>query len=239
MIWSVGLHLAVLATFTVRGYFSNDEPMVFEDVMRVDLVALPDKMPSEPIAAEPAPPVEAKVEPKPAPPVPKPVETKTIPDPKADALKNKALEKLKAMQALDELNRQELEEKEKKAREELARQAQAKPIQTKGNAIAPGTALRGLSKLEYDAYLSALDKHIKSFWALPEWLVRGGWRGRVRVHFDKTGTITRRELVVKSGNAEFDERVLEAVDKASPLPVPPEKFTDIAEISGIIFGFPE
>jgi colicin import membrane protein len=242
--WSIGLHLAVVAAFTVRGYFGSEEPMVFEDVMRVDLVALPDKLPSEPVTAAPAPPEEVKNETPPVPEPPKPKlpepEKAKLPDPKADVIKNKAIEKLKAMQALDDLNKQELEEQ--KAKEEQARQEKLKaaaPVKTKGNAVAPGTALKGLSKLEYDSYLSALDKHIKSHWALPEWLARGGWRARVRVHFNTSGVILRRELVVKSGSAEFDEKVLEAVDRASPLPAPPEKFVDIVDISGVIFGFPE
>jgi colicin import membrane protein len=247
--WSIGLHLAVLATFTVRGYWGKEEPMVFEDVMRVDLVALPDKSLAEAATAEAAlPPAET--------PAPPPVETKSplvevkppaealeVPkkiDRNADALKKKALERLKAMQALDDLNRQEADEQ--KAKDEQLRQEKLKAlaaVKSKGNAISPGTAMRGLSKLEYDNYLSALDKHIKSNWALPEWLARGGWRARVRVHFDTSGVITRRELVVKSGNPEFDERVLEAVDRSSPLPPPPEKFVDIVDVSGVIFGFPE
>ena len=229
IVLSIAAHLALVAFVSLKLSWGKQDSLVFEDIVRVDMVALPEK--SRPIESDPKPPASDPV-PVPARESPK-IERRTekalaAPPKKADFHKTQqsALEKLKALEALDRL-----------AQENEAKEAPAAP--KKGNVLSPGTALRGLSKVEYETYLADLDKHIKSHWLLPEWLATGGWKARVRVFIDTKGVVIGRDLVRPSGNPEFDEKALQAVDRSSPLPVPPEKFQALVEVKGVIFGFPD
>lgn len=201
----------------------------------MDLVALPDK-----ISAPPAP------EPSPAPEPTKPIEpakaepAKTEPAkvPKADpkggeiSLKEKqrnALNRLKAMAAVDKI-KQEVQKDSKPT---------GKPEKFKGNILSPGSELTGVNKLQHEEYISALDRHIKEHWTLPEWLAKKDYTAQVRVRIDEDGEILGKQLVKSSGNPTYDDIVLATVDQAAPFPVPPEKFAAIVSVNGILIGFPE
>ena len=104
----------------------------------------------------------------------------------------------------------------------------------KGNRIAPGTALEGLDKLDYNNYIGVLHSHIQSYWELPQWLaVSDNLNTVVKVYLDPRGYVIKRELIKSSGDTRFDQIVLTAIDRASPFPKPEDKFVDIV-YSGII-----
>ncbi|MBS1969228.1 MAG: TonB family protein [Bdellovibrionales bacterium] len=254
---SLGLHAALVAIFTVRAAFFTPEKIDYSAAVRVDLVGLPDKMqdqqlpPKQEEAAKPAPP---KPEPAPkAPPKEAKVEkaekpVKAPPKKDAEAInlnkeKNKqkeALEKLKAMAAIEKM-KEEAAEKEKESKAKMAGVGDTKSSATKikGNILSPGTALKGLDKLQHDSYLSSLDHQIKQNWFLPEWLSKKPLRAQVRLKIDEKGQILSREIILSSGNPNYDEQALEAIDKAAPFAAPPEKFVSIVAVSGLVIGFPE
>jgi colicin import membrane protein len=111
--------------------------------------------------------------------------------------------------------------------------------QIKGNVLSPGSSLTGLTKLQHDNYMSDLDTHIKQNWSLPEWLAKRDLKAQVRVLIDARGNILERKIVKSSGNPNYDEEALAAIDKSAPFPAPPEKFTAILSVDGIVIGFPE
>jgi colicin import membrane protein len=257
---SIGLHVAIFLAFTVRAIFFAPEPINYQAAIRVDMVGLPDKVD----ANQPLPPKkeEAKPEPKKAEPVKsepeKPVakvkeHPKAEPKPKApkkdleavnlnkDKNKQKeALEKLKALSALDEIKKDVENEKEAE-KKKIAGLGTSKNAGTKvkGNILSPGSDLTGLNKLQHDNYLADLDHQIKQNWFLPQWLSKKPLRAQVRLKIDEKGQVLSREIVLSSGNSSYDDLALETIDKSAPFAPPPEKFVSIVAVNGLLIGFPE
>lgn len=246
---SLGLHLALVAFFTVRTVFFEPEKIDYAAAVRVDIVGLPDKIQEQQLP----PKVEeaAKVEPKPEPAQKSPPQEvkveKPLKVPKKDTEainlnkeKNKqkeALEKLKALAAIEEMKKEV--EKENKKMAGLGAPNNSAATKIKGNVLSPGTALTGLSKLQHDSYLSSLDQQIKQHWYLPEWLAKKPLRTQIRLKLDERGSILSREIVLSSGNSSYDELALETIDKSAPFAPPPEKFVSIVSVNGLLIGFPE
>ncbi|WP_413289636.1 TonB family protein [Bdellovibrio sp. HCB337] len=247
---SLGFHIAVFAIFSIKAALFTPQKIDYSAAIRVDMVALPDKV--DPNQLPPPKVEEAKPEAKPEPaakPAPKPeVVEKPVKAPKKDVEavnlnkdKNKqkeALEKLKAMAAIEEMKKEAEKEKETKKMAGVG-DTKAQPSKVKGNILSPGTALTGLNRLQHDNYLSTLDQQIKQQWVLPEWLAKKPFRAQVRLKIDEKGRILSREIVLSSGNSSYDDLALDTIDKAAPFVAPPEKFVSIVAVSGLLIGFPE
>lgn len=258
---SIGVHVFILAAFTVKAFFFTPPSIDFSQAVRVDIVGLPQKLDPNTILDNPAPNPEVKPEPTPKSepqvestkpePLPQKPEPKAIAEktktPKADpdsvkiekSTKQKqssAIAKLKAMEALEKLKNEVKQEAKKTSGTGSAKNAS--PL-IRGNILSPGTALTGLSKLQHDAYISDLDKHIKNHWTLPEWLSTKDYKAQVRVYIDSRGMLVKKVLVKSSGNPTYDDYALETIDKSIPFPAPPEKLTAILEVNGFVVGFPD
>jgi TonB family protein len=218
------LHVGIFLFFMVQFYFAPDS----EDdqpAMMVDLVALPDKINDKPVANIPKP--EKKQEEKSAPEIAKPkvqIKEEAINLDKAKSKQKDALEKLKQMEALNKL--------EKESKEE----SKPKP-QFKGNVLSPGTELTGISKIQEQTYRGNLKRHVNSFWSLPQYLRDRGYQTLVNIKVDAQGNIVKAEMTKSSGSQAYDEMVMAAVYKSSPVPAPPEKFVRISEIDGYQLSF--
>jgi colicin import membrane protein len=246
----MGLHVAIIIAFTVKTVlFADPEPIDYSAAIRVDMVALPEKISEQ----QQLPPKQedAKPETKPEPLPPKPVHKEVVVEkpvkaPKKDVEainlnkdKNKqkeALEKLKAMSAIEKM-KEEVEKESKKVAG--VGNKKAAPVTVKGNILSPGTALTGLNRLQVDSYLSSLDQQIKQNWFLPEWLAKKPFRTQVRLKIDEKGRVLSREVVLSSGNSSYDDLALETIDKSAPFEPPPEKFVSIVAVNGLVIGFPE
>lgn len=256
------LHIALLCFFTVKAVFFTQEPIDFSQAVRVDIVGLPEKVepttlpPPAQEEAKPALPEKEKPQEKPpekpvvkplekvAEKKPTPVEPLKQPAHKAEDAVNlekvkskqqSALEKLKAMAALEKIKQEA--EKTKNTPGQGKSETGAQKI--KGNILSPGTSLTGLSKLQHDSYAADLDRHIKDNWSLPEWLAKRDFKAQARVFIDSRGNILDRKIVKSSGNPSYDEEVLATIDRSAPFPAPPEKFVAIVSVDGILIGFPE
>lgn len=236
-------HGILIGFFAFEAFLFTSEKIDFTSAVRVDLVALPDKLP--PPAAQPTPPAESTKPQEVTPPAPveaaKPPEPLPVKKPVVDKdtvkiekntkkKQQSAIEKLKAMEALNKI-------KEDVKKDNLKTANKSQPI--KGAVLSPGTALTGINKLQEQNYISQLDQHIKANWALPSWLQNKGYRTQIRVQFDEKGNLVSRYVVKPSGNPTYDEMALATIDKSVPFPAPPEKFTSIFRVDGILIGFPE
>lgn len=234
---SIGFHVCILIALTVRILFFPSEVPVSTQSVRIDVVALPDKVMEESTAPKveapkPVKEKQAKVEkpvetvkPKPAPEKPKIISLEKKPSKKKEAVEdeqNSAIARLKAMQKL----------KDKQAKE-------PKEEEFKGNEVNKGNSLTGLHKIQERTYVGELERHIRSFWNLPEWLANGNLNARVLLLINKNGGISNKSFILKSGNDLFDEHVLGTLEKASPLPPPPADLVDNFATKGIEIGFPE
>lgn len=261
---SFALHALLLSFFTLKAVFFTPEQIDFTQAVRVDMVGLPDKVDPKTLP----PPVEAKENPKPAEkpaPTPAPVVEKPVekaPPKKVQAVKpelpkhqpkkddginlekNKAnqqsaIDKLKAMAALEKIKDEVAEEKKKATPPPGTGKDDTGAAKIKGNVVSPGTSLTGLTKLQHETYGADLDRHIKQHWALPEWLAKRDLKAQARVFIDSRGNILDRKIVKSSGNPSYDEEVLSTIDKAAPFPAPPDKFQALVSVDGILIGFPE
>ena len=235
---SLVLHALVIVLFAVRAAWVPKNELLIRNSIRVDMVALPDKI------AQPTP-VEALPKPAPVPvAAPKPEAVKTppavhkkvekVPDKKAELkklqeTKRKALEQLKAQSAIERM-KNEIDESNK---------PKPKPLTFKGNAINQGDGLTGLEKIEFDRYFGDLEKKIKQHWNLPGWLVEAKLRAQAMVLIDSNGGVVKRQILTSSGNDVFDGQVLAAIDGAAPFPEPPARLKDVLALKGIVFNFPD
>lgn len=243
-------HVCLVLAFTVKAVFFPSEQIDIRNSIRVDMVALPDKVqpkaPSapkpkvevkkeKPPAPKPKPQAKPKPKPKPKPVVkakpkakPKPKPKKKVDMKKAKEEQQKALERLKALQALENI-----EEEVEKSKQEPQEQ------QFKGNVKNAGNSLSGLAKIQMDRYFQDLKSHMYQSWSLPQWLSDANLRAQAMVMIDEGGFVVKKQIVQSSGNDLFDNHVLDAIEKASPFPAPPGKLQNMLKYNGLTFNFPE
>ena len=225
-------HGSLLLVFMLKAFFAPSELIDLRQAIRVDVVGLPEKdqaLPDEKPTPAPPPSVSQKEASK-----PEPVKQKVAEAPKVDLTKKSAkdtakvqksaLNQIKAMAALDKIQNE-------------VSSGKAKPV--KGNILAAGNALTGLEKIDFDRYFMEIETRIRQNWSLPQWLVEAQLRAQVLVLIDENGMIKKKQIVTSSGNPEFDERMMEAIDKSAPFPPPPSRLRDVLEMKGIVFNFPQ
>jgi len=91
---------------------------------------------------------------------------------------------------------------------------------------------------EIGRYIAVLRKKIVNQWELPA--TNNKYRkleAQIIVRIDKNGNVISTEWERASGNSIFDTSCLEAVQKASPLPLPPNKIWEEVYADGLLFEF--
>lgn len=247
---SFAFHAFLISLFTLKAVFFTTESIEVADAVRVDIIDLPDKIDPNKVADQ----IEAKPKPQEEPKPPEPQQEKQEQKPaKADPVKAKDLEainldrtkiknedkdkKLKAKLAIEKIKKDlDKSNKEDQEAKNLAAQSVKK---FKGNVIAAGNSLTGLDRLQHEAYISSLDKGIKQNWYLPEWLRKKGLKTIITVKISEAGKVLSRVIITSSGNNEYDDSGIEAVDKAAPFDPPPEKFIEHLQVLGFNVEFSE
>ncbi|MBP9674269.1 MAG: TonB C-terminal domain-containing protein [Bacteriovoracaceae bacterium] len=111
-----------------------------------------------------------------------------------------------------------------------------------GNQISKGSASVGqtatASQALFEAYLGTLPEQIKPYWKLPTHLLSQKLKCHIRLFISSQGEIIRTEIVVKSGDLDYDKRALQAIQMASPLLKPPEGIEKRLLSGDIVLGFP-
>lgn len=229
-------HLVIVLLIFFRAVMAPNEPIQIRNAIRVDVVGLPPKMqtlPENPPALAPkAPPAPAELPKKAEPQVVKkaPVEsTVKLTKSTNDKTVQKALNKLKALEALEKI-------KQEVGKEKVAK---AKPADVVlGNKVNAGNALTGLEKLDYDRYFDEMETKVRSNWNIPQWLADREFSAQVQVLIDERGYVIKKVLRKSSNNEIFDAKVMEAIDASSPLPAPPQRLRGVLSTSGVMLNFP-
>jgi colicin import membrane protein len=107
----------------------------------------------------------------------------------------------------------------------------AVPPQAKGTAKASAPAgmsgAAGTARVppEILAYARALDEKVRANWTVPELAQKeaGKLMVQVRITIEKDGRVSNVRMEKVSSNPYFDDSVRRAIQKASPLPIPPEQ----------------
>ncbi|MFN7904118.1 MAG: energy transducer TonB [Pseudobdellovibrionaceae bacterium] len=233
-------HGLVVLIFTVKFIFFPESALILESAIRVDIVGLPDKISDIPLTP-PAPAQTAAAPPKIE--TPPPAATPAVAPPKMpdktkmdDAInldktkskQNEALDRLKKLNAIDQI---------KKSLENESRNSAKAAAPVKGNVISAGSSLTGINKLQHDQYRGLLNEHVKQNWTAPEWLSNKKLKTQVLAKFDQAGILLEKKILLSSGNAEFDTLAMTALERSVPLPEPPEKFVDVVKYNGVVIEF--
>lgn len=245
LILSAIAHGLLVLVFTVKAVLFPEQMEIFEPALRVDIVDLPDKVEAVlPPVSSPAEDNKVPIE-KPTMVMERPKRNSEAVEPEVALSKKKDLPKVEEnkpspSEAIKKLKKQLAIEKIKEELKAQERQELSQRVSKyKGNVLSPGTELTGVSKLQHENYLTHLDRHVKQYWSLPEWLARGSYSAQVRIFLDEQGLLIKALLIKSSGNPSYDEIVVETVKKAVPFPMPPEKFRAMVRINGMVLGFPE
>lgn len=109
---------------------------------------------------------------------------------------------------------------------------------------APGGGLGGAAGSsrvppEQLAYFRALDERIRDNWIVPAVgrTDAGTLTVQIRITIEKDGKVTNVKMEKSSGNRFFDDSVLRAIGKASPLPVPPDQLRGTEDHYDVGFRF--
>ena len=112
-----------------------------------------------------------------------------------------------------------------------------------GAALSKGTGGEGeevsAENFEVVQYFTSVRAHINMYWSLPQSLAEQALRAEVYTVISEKGELLERKIIRSTGNEDFDARVLETLDNASPLPVPPTEKIKKLLIDGVILKFPE
>lgn len=229
-ILSISLHIVVVAAFNIKAKFFPTEAIEYQRAIRVDMVALPDKIQEQ--AAKAVKKVEAQKidKPKPAPkPKPKPAPKKDVVNLNKKSRKDIMNDALKKLNALEKIKKEVAQEEKEEVKE----------IEYKGNILSAGSSIDGINKIQYDNYLENLDSKVKQNWNIPSWMAQGDFKAKALVKISPDGFVIHKSIIESSGNQLYDEAVLETITKSSPFPPPPDKFVEILEVDGLVLGFPE
>ena len=113
--------------------------------------------------------------------------------------------------------------------ERVAHRIEAPPPARSGTrgAAGGGGGAQGTVRLSPELldYFRRLEERVRSSWILPGTLLRDAAKLEVelRIMIEKDGRVSEERIERGSGNLYFDDSVLRAIRKASPLPVPPEQ----------------
>lgn len=238
---SIGFHISLFLIFGVKVLIFPDLSDLNQDgTIKVDMVALPNKEDNKKVSPpEPKKPDKTakpekvtkkpEVQKKPEP-IKKEVAKEVSPEPKVD--ESSAFAKLKELEALQKLsNKQDPVE----ASEDNSPQADNV---IKGNRLALGDSIEGVSRIQYDNYKQVLYNSVKNKWNLPSWIQDGNLFAEAMVKISDTGHIKEQILTTSSGNAMYDKYVMQAITEASPFPAPPDKFVNIVGVKGVVLRFP-
>ena len=192
LVMSAIAHVIVFLFLTVRAVFFPSDDILISNAVKVDLVALPDKIKTPQVEEKTAPEepvVEKKKEPTPK------KETKKFDLEKTRQDQMKALEKLKSQLAKNQSRPAEDQKPELKKPD---------PELYKGNILSPGSEIKGVAKIEYDKYFDSVRIKIRSFLVLPQWLKDANLKAQVLVKIDNRGFVIHKALVKSSGNDIYD-----------------------------------
>ena len=253
---ALGVHglFVLLLVFGVSWQTRHPAPVM------VDLWAALPEPPTPAVKPRPPPPVKAR-EPAKAAPVPRPVE-KEPPPPKAPDIaleKKKAaadrLKKLQAMQAAEEKARADAakaaHEKQlaEQKRQALLRQMEEEDLKQRVAAEAAANEARVAKLTEARAAASKRQSEVASVVGQYRDLISAKVRGNTRLPGNLTGNPEVRCLVKvlptgevqsvrvtqSSGNVAYDDAVVRAIEKSSPLPLPSDRDARAAFVPELSF----
>ena len=244
---SVFLHALILLIYGIIGVVgklqgwdtsaSKTNAMPFRSAIRVDIVDLPSLKASDLSKIDLSEDLNKAASTRaPEEPVPKASDSAMVDKTKVNDANPNRIKELQARLRADQ-KRQDLVAKLKQGKPESANPG-GRPALA-GNIVSEGYSLTGDVASDMDVYNGKARAHIQKFWELPAWMSASNLKARVIVKVAPDGRILSQEFSLRSGNAEFDAYVEQALRAADPLPAPPETLRKIYVEEGIGWSFPK
>ena len=153
---------------------------------------------------------------------------------------NQAMDKIKKLEEIEQKQDQAIEKLEvmesiNKIKQELESPKYVGAKLSKGNAQ-DGEVVTDFQMLQY---FTSVRAHINMYWSLPQELADKNLRAKIYTEINNEGTVLKGRIMQSSGNEDFDARVLNTIERASPLPKPPTKEIEKLLSKGVVFNFPE
>ena len=157
------------------------------------------------------------------------------------------VEKVNLLERLQKLAQQKVDKPKRKKRrqevskEDLQRTKELKQLVMSGNKIVQGSFSfedTTSSGEVLNSYLSLMIEKIRTQWKLPGYLMDQDLKCRVRIYLNNKGSLLKSELVESSGNQDFDQRAMSAIEKTSPFGSVPKEIQDSLSDGKILLGFP-
>jgi colicin import membrane protein len=212
---SFAAHLVVVVVF---GFSPESKISVPRGVVSVELVRAP-------AAARPAAPAPvAKPAPPKPPPPPKPKKIVLPAEPTTPKIQPKPVEKAPPVQPKPKAE-QQYEDVLAQLRAESGEDAPPTEIaKVEPTAIgSPGSPNGVAISPEVAAWLKKAKIHVRGKWVVPPGFRTQALEARVEVNLDASGVVRGTPRLSRpSGNPWYDEGVIRAIQKSSPLPPPPE-----------------
>ena len=221
---SLVLHILSFTFFALPGlknFFSSKR--VIASSVKVNMVGMPEKQITTSKKLPPKKKIQPVVKKKPKKPKPKKKVKKKKPDPS----KKKTSQKKEP-------------EKTDTDTEKSSQKKESKNLNRKGNKISEGEGTEGEANNERDmeqlrSYIAGIIEQIRFNWNLPKHLTDKYFYAQVEVRLNERGEFLEKRLFTSSQNELFDRLVLEAVEKSSPFPPPPDSIKSLIK-DGIVFG---
>ena len=163
---------------------------------------------------------------------------------KKEKLKTKqsqAIEKIKELKNIEQKQSQAIDKLEAMESIEQMKKELESPKYV-GEAVSKGNAQEGevVTDFQMLQYFTSIKAHINMYWNLPQELANKNFRADIYAVINSAGQVLARRIIKSSGNEDFDARVLETIERASPLPKPPTKEIEKLLLKeGFKFSFPE
>lgn len=112
----------------------------------------------------------------------------------------------------------------------------------KGNIVKSGAAIAGTGSQqeldEFEKYAVKLPEIVRPFWKLPSYLLDQGLHCRIQLFISKEGKVIRKVISESSGEKEFDQRAIRAIESVGVFPVVPDLIVKRVASGSIVLGFP-
>jgi colicin import membrane protein len=120
--------------------------------------------------------------------------------------------------------------------------SQLNKLVLEGNKVSKGMALVGDSLNQENGafadYVSGLPNVVRPFWKLPTYLMEKNLKCRIRVYIAADGSLLRAQIFESSGEQEFDQKAMMAVNSAKRFPAPQKEIFARVAAGEVILGFP-
>ena len=227
--------LAISWKFNFWKYFDLS-PEIITPSVRVDIVELPKYTLEELKKMEITPPPE-NIEPS------KQAEIKEIKIEKKIENEDSKIEELFKKIEKNVAKKRKIDQKHEKDLKSMeSRRQELNQILLAGNKLKKGSVTEGEEQKnetnEFDQYLLEVTEKIRVHWKLPSYLQQSAFKCRIQLFINSQGTIELIKIVETSGNSEFDDWALKAINDTIPFKVPLSQIVPDLMRGKFILGFP-